>query len=155
MKYNSINEENYDVFYKLMDAYYKDGEDAETPQSEIDDFINYLYNLCVANKISGCIFEEDEPLGFVLWNKDIKDGLFSNLPGFGTILEIGVSRSYQKNGLGSKMVKYAEEEMRKTGLKSLYVCAYGPAEEFWKKCGYKDDGKIAENRLKIFVKNLL
>ncbi len=43
MIYKSINKDNFDVFHKLLDAYYKYGEDAETPQNEIDDFIKYLY----------------------------------------------------------------------------------------------------------------
>ena len=36
-------------------------------------------------------------------------------------------------------------------VSDFYVCAYGPAEDFWKKCGYEDVGEIASNGLKLLV----
>ena len=51
--------------------------------------------------------------------------------------------------MGRILAKYAEEAM---DCEKYYVCAYGPAESFWKKCSYRDTGEIASNGLKIFEK---
>lgn len=151
MKYIPIDETEYALFHELLNAYYRDGEDADTPQTEIDGFIQLLFDLCTRERISGCIAWEDAPMGFVLWNIDTPDGVFSNKPGYGTILEIGVSQAYRGRGIGGQLAAYAESQM---AVEEYYVCAYGPAERFWQKCGYHDSGEIAENGLKLFVKTV-
>ena len=149
MSLAAVNETDYAVFHKLLTAYYREGEDAETPQEQLNGFVQYLFDLCLAGKISGCIAYDPAPVGFVLWNIDSADGLFSNKPGYGTILEIGVSRSARNHGLGKLLVDHAESGM---SVPNYYVCAYGPAERFWEKCGYVDSGELAENGLKLMVK---
>lgn len=149
MKYVPIIKTDYALFHQLLNRYYREGEDAETPQEEIDSFIQYLFDLCVREKISGCIAYENVPVGFVLWNIDTPDGVFSNKPGYGTILEIGITHDHRGQGLGRQLAAYAESQMEVTGC---YVCAYGPAERFWEKCGYLDSGEIAQNGLKLYVK---
>lgn len=42
--------------------------------------------------------------------------------------------------------------MRRDGISSFYVSAYGPAEVFWEKCGYVKTEKMASNGLPIFIK---
>lgn len=140
------------LFHALLDAYYREGEDAETPPAEIDGFIQYLFDLCLQGQVRGSIAVAHEPVGFVLWNIDKPDSPFSNIPGYGTILEIGVEAKYRKAGIGRMLVSHAEEELRKAGVPALYVCAYGPAESFWLGCGYLDAGRIARNGLKILEK---
>lgn len=149
MKYIPMMETDYGLFHRLLNDYYRDGEDAETPQEELDSFIRYLYDLCTQAKISGCVAYEDGPVGFVLWNVDTADSPFSNKPGFGTILEIGILSDFRGRGLGKALAAYAETQMPVT---DHYVCAYGPAEHFWRKCGYLDSGEIARNGLKLFMK---
>ena len=147
MNYVQIANIQYPLFHKLMEAYYREGEDAETPQEEIDGFISFLYDLCLQGRIHGCVAWDGEPVGFALWNVDSPEGVFCQKPGFGTILEIGVSKGFRGNGFGSKLVKFALSQMT---VSEYYVCAYGPAEAFWKKCGFHDSGSIAENGLKIY-----
>lgn len=150
MKILSVTQDQYDVFHSLLTSYYRDGEDAQTPKEDLDAFIGLLFELCQKNSISGCIAYEQSAAGFVLWGIDTADFPFSNKPGFGTILEIGVIPSMRGTGLGKQLTEYAENAM---ACEKYYVCAYGPAEKFWQKCGYREIGEIAKNGLKIFEKS--
>ena len=154
MELTKITSAHCDDFFLLMNRYYREGEDADTPQAEMDDFINYLFGMCTDGTIAGCIAYTDRPVGFVLWNIDTADSPFSNWPGHGTILEIGVIPECRKISLGKVLAVHAETEMRKSGITSFYVCAYGPAVEFWKKCGYEKTDRIADNDLPIYAKDL-
>lgn len=152
MKLIPVCDAEYEVFHKLLNAYYRDGEDEQTPQAQLDAFICHLYDLCVSGGISGCIAMDHGPVGFVLWMIDSKESPFSQKPGYGTILEIGVFPDSRNVGLGRKLAEYAESKMQ---AQAYYVCAYGPAETFWKKCGYTDSGELAENGLKLMIKGEL
>lgn len=149
MEFLAITEDTRDAFCRLLTDYYRDGEDAQTPQAELDGFIGLLFDLCRKNTISGCIAYEREPVGFVLWGMDTAEFPFSNMPGYGTILEIGVIHAVRGTGLGRRLAELAENAM---ACERYYVCAYGPAERFWQSCGYRDRGGIAENGLKLLVK---
>ena len=149
MRILPITQDQYDVFHNQLTGYYRDGEDAQTPQEELDAFIRLLFDLCQKNVISGGIAYEQDPVGVVLWGMDTTDFPFSNKPGYGTILEIGMMPSMRGMGRGSLLVEYAE---RALACDKFYVCAYGPAEKFWQKCGYRDTREIGENGLKIFEK---
>lgn len=152
MKLVTISESHQTVFDQLLTGYYREGEDADTPQAELDDFISYLFGLCTDGTISGAIAFEDKPVGFVLWNIDTEGSPFSNLPGHGTMLEIGVVPEARRSGLGRTLAAHAEAEMSRQGVEKFYVCAYGPAIAFWEKLGYKKTDMIAENDLPIYAK---
>ena len=149
MEFADIQSIPYDAFHGLLNEYYREGEDAQTAQEEIDAFIQHLFDLCCAGKISGAACLGDKPLGFVLWNMDEEDSAFSQKPGFGTILEIGVREDARGAGIGRKLVDFAESRMNSD---RFYVCAYGPAQSFWSRCGYVHSGETAENGLPIMVK---
>ena len=149
MEFTDIQSISYDTFHGLLNEYYREGEDTQTPQEDIDAFIQHLYALCRSGKISGAVCMGDMPLGFVLWNIDEEDGAFSQKPGFGTILEIGVREVTRGAGIGRKLVALAESRMN---ADRFYVCAYGPAQAFWSRCGYVLSGETAENGLPIMVK---
>lgn len=140
---------DYAQFHHLLTEYYRDGADADTPQEAIDGVIRYLFDLYAQDDISGCIAWEGEPVGFALWQLDTPDSPFSQKPGWGTILEIGLTPKFRGRGYGSALVCHAENAVQ---AQNRYVCAYGPAEGFWKKCGYRDSGELATNGLKLFIK---
>lgn len=152
MTIRSITLADRDEFHRLLNAYYREGEDSDTQQAEIDQFIDLLFGMCIDGKIHGAIACEDAPAGFVLWAADTEDFDFSNWPGRGTILEIGVEPAFRRRGAGRQLAEYAENRLRENGIDSFYVCAYGPAVSFWQKCGYADSSRIAENGLKIYSK---
>jgi hypothetical protein len=41
------------------------------------------------------------------------------------------------------------------GADGLYICAYGPAQGFWIKCGYRDSKRIAKNGLAVLIKDIV
>ena len=151
--FSEITRNNYDSFVELLVEYYRDGEDSETDLDTIKGFIDQLFDLVERGKIAGRIVNRgDEFVGMCLWMNDTTEKDFSEMPGYGTILEIGVRKGYREGGFGTQIVKYAEQQMRRDGISSFYVSAYGPAEVFWEKCGYVKTEKMASNGLPIFIK---
>ena len=43
MDYIEICENDYNAFHQLLSTYYREGEDADTPQEEIDTFIRFMF----------------------------------------------------------------------------------------------------------------
>ena len=153
MAYLEIGDSHYDAFQELLNVYYREGEDENTPQAEIDAFICLLFEMVVHKKINGCFVKEGSScIGFALWAVDTADFPFSQLPGFGTILEIGIIPSRRGSGLGKELVWHIEEFFQNNNIKHCYVSAYGPAQRFWKGCGYAENGQKANNGLPIMVK---
>ena len=151
--FEPITKENHVSFEALMIAYYQEGEDADTPIETIKDFIDSLYQMIGSGSIDGAMVKHDGQYeGFCLWMKDDAHSDFSEIPGYGTILEIGVSPESRKKGMGIELVQYAEAQMKKAGAEHFYVSAYEPAESFWERCGYEKTERVAQNGLPVFVK---
>ena len=152
--FRKVKNEDYGEFHALMDAYYRGGEDKDTPQDVVDSFIRMLFDKAVGETIQGCLAIAEQPVGFALWMVDQEGADFSELPGYGTILEIGVTEAHRKSGIGAQLVAHCEADVRERGAKWAYVCAYGPAQEFWRKCGYVESGSTASNGLPILIKQI-
>ncbi len=138
------------VLRDLLLPYYREGEDADTPQAELEDFISYLLGLLEQKILRGVIaYLNGRPAGFVLYAPDDAAYPFSEMPGLGTIAEIGVLPKARHAGLGQQLVRYAENDLLSQGM---YVCAYPDAHAFWQKCGYRPTGETAGNGLPIWPK---
>ena len=155
MEYIEICKNDYNVFHELANAYYREGEDEKTPQDEIDAFIRLMFDKVVNNEINGFFAKEESGyIGFALWAIDTEDFAFSEIPGFGTILEIGLLPSRRASGIGKEFVSFIEKSLTSKNVKQCYVSAYGPAQEFWMRCGYVVNGKKANNGLPIMIKTI-
>ncbi len=155
IQFKAIERSNYRHFHNLMNDYYRDGEDKDTSQDIINDFINRLFIMIEQKSMEGCLVKSDRRfIGFVLWMIDSTNSDFSELPGYGTIAEIGLDSSYRGKGIGKKIVTYAETQMKVSGIKGLYVLVYNQAKPFWESCGYSDIHKNGANGLPIFIKEL-
>ena len=153
MEFRQITSGDDASFHDFMTAYYHEGEDKDTPQAEMDAFISCLFQMVYTGAIQGrLVFDHQDLAGVILWMKDTENGSFSSMPGYDTILEIGVSQAHRKKGIGKQRVIYAEQQMLLEHVLGYYVCAYGPAQRFWMECGYTDTGKTAVNGLPVFVK---
>lgn len=156
MEYIEICENDYSAFHELTNAYYREGEDADTQQEIIDSFIHLMFNKVINNELYGCFVKDDEKyIGFALWAVDSEDFEFSEMPGFCTILEIGLTPSYRSCGLGRNLVTYVESNLQKNKIAQCYVSAYGPAQKFWTSCGYTKNGLKASNGLPIMIKTIV
>ncbi len=155
IKYAAINGESRADLHEMMTEYYRDGEDHDTPQEEIDAFIGLLFEKVVSKAFDGRIAYMDGcPAGFVLWMMDEAGMDYSVIPGFGTILEIGARHGYRRMGLGKQMAELAQGVLLKNGATGLYVLACGKAQSFWKKCGFVESGRVAFNGLPVYVKDV-
>lgn len=155
MDYIDICEDDYSSFHQLANAYYRDGEDADTPQEVIDSFIRLMFDKVVSNEIHGCFARDGHAyIGFALWAVDREDFAFSHMPGYGTVLEIGLVPSRRGSGLGRNLVAHAENDLQNRNITQCYVCAYGPAQKFWASCGYTENGLHASNGLPIMIKTI-
>ena len=153
MKFQELRQADYPVFRELLTAYYRDGEDADTEQAVLDGFIESLFSMVMEQKIQGAFMVHDgEAVGFALWMIDSPDGMFSEIPGYGTILEIGVSPAYRGNGFGVQAVKHIENRMKQTCTEHFYVSVYPPADGFWTRCGYVPTEQTASNGLVLYTK---
>lgn len=155
MDFGILASGDYDVFHELLNAYFREGEDTDTPQEEVDTFIRLLFHMVQQEKINcRLITTAGVKIGFVLWAIDTEELDFSEIPGMGTILEIGIGKPYRRAGVGSKIVEYVEDELRHEGICQCYVSAYAPARKFWEHCGYLPNGAKAGNGLPILIKCL-
>lgn len=153
MQFENVCPEREAAFRTFMTAYYREAEDADTPQEVLAEFIEKLLDLLRTGDISGALLQAGETtLGAVLWMVDQAGGPFSVQPGWGTILEFGVNPAYRKQGLGRQAAAYAEDRMREAGVQNFYVSAYGPAQGFWTHLGYAVSGELAPNGLPVLVK---
>ena len=155
MEYVKIDEHDYSEFHRLANSYYREGEDENTPQEVIDSFVRLMFDKVINNEVCGCfVTHEQEYIGFALWAIDTEGFSFSEMPGFGTILEIGLIPSHRSAGLGKSLVTYIENSLQKNHMTKCYVSAYEPAQQFWASCGYAENGAKASNGLPIMVKSI-
>lgn len=151
--FTGIAEADRAAFFRLLEAYYREGEDADTPQEELEGFIGLLFSMLISKKIEGCfLMENGREAGFALFAPDTEDFDFSELPGCGTVLEIGIEKPFRNKGFGAALVNYAEDRLREMGAARFYVSAYGPARAFWARMGYKETGSAASNGLPLMIK---
>ena len=155
MEYVTIGANDYSEFHELANSYYREGEDENTSQEVIDSFARMMFDKVVNNEIFGSFVKEEQKyIGFALWAIDTEDFAFCRMPGFGTILEIGLIPSYRSSGLGKNLVAYIENCLQKNKIAQCYVSAYGPAQKFWASCGYAENGKVASKGLPVMVKSI-
>ena len=155
MEYIKISINDYEIFHNLLNCYYREGEDENTPQEIIDSFVKSIFEKVAEGEYEGYFAKENnEVIGFSLWTFDDENFEYSEIKGFGTIMEIGFVKSYRGKGFGKAFTLFIESEMRKKNINKAYVSAFGPAFKFWQSCGYKENGKMASNGLPIMVKNL-
>lgn len=155
MDYIEIARSDYAAFHHLATDYYREGEDANTPQEELDTFIRVLFDKLCSREIHGCFAKiRKDCIGFALWALDTPDFAFSEIPGCGTILEIGLLPAFRSSGHGKALVSFIEDWFCKKNVMQCYVSAYGPAQAFWSRCGYVKNGNTAKNGLPIMAKSL-
>ncbi|MBP5762748.1 MAG: GNAT family N-acetyltransferase [Lachnospiraceae bacterium] len=155
MTFTEISTNDYPLFHDLLNDYYREGEDEGTEQEVIDSFIKLLFDKVTGREIDGCIVKENgEALGFALWAVDREGFDFSEIPGYGTVLEIGIVKQYRNRRYGVKLMSHIEDKLFEKGITDCYVSAYGPAQEFWSRCGFEDSGRTAGNGLPIMIKSI-
>ena len=69
--------------------------------------------------------------------------------------EIYTDKALRGHGIGKAMVAKAEEELKKHGIKGIYLTDIADNGSFWKRLNYTDTGKIEPNEGgRIYEKHL-
>ncbi|MFR5889948.1 MAG: hypothetical protein ACLUFM_03090 [Lachnospiraceae bacterium] len=131
MKTVPVTKEQFPVFHRLLTDYYRDGEDAQTPQEELDGFIEMLFELRTKGAVSGCIAYEKDALGFIIYGLDTKDFVFKQAR-----LRRSGSGSFHPRAAAA-WASARKIRRRGDGLRKYYVCAYDRG-ELLEKCSYRD-----------------
>ncbi|MGN0805378.1 MAG: GNAT family N-acetyltransferase [Candidatus Coproplasma sp.] len=153
MPIRNIREGDFEGLRKLFLDYYEE-LDCEDDADEL--YEEYLIPDLKADLLSVAVWEEYGKLrAFIIYQIDdiINDWNFKE--GFGDLREIYVIPSYRKKGIGKSLINYAENALKASGVKNLYVLPTEESEPFFIKCGYADLGDYCpEIDNKVFEKNL-
>lgn len=151
-----LSGDTYADFSRMMKAYYQETIPQELPADVIDGYIQNLYRLVLTNDLRGGIAADGEVLGFALWEVDASGAVYSELPGYGTILELGIQPEYRGRGYGRQLTEYVQGRLLEEDVIGFYVCADETSREFWEKCGYRNvGGRTASNGLPMLLRGIV
>ncbi|MFI3241407.1 MAG: GNAT family N-acetyltransferase [Alphaproteobacteria bacterium] len=68
------------------------------------------------------------------------------------MLQVAVDNKYQGEGLGKKIISFAENKARDAGYKHIFMNAMLSVVDFYEKLGYKKDGDVFEDKGITFLK---
>ena len=109
-KYKNIIKEIYlDAYQNVNPEYY------EHTEEDIESYFNWLINKAPDGFILA--FINKTPIGFLVIDLDWWDKKLNEV--MGEIHEICIKKKYQKFGIGTKLVKFAEKLAKQRGLKYL------------------------------------
>lgn len=149
MKIQPLTNQTLKKFEELFCDYYNEMQCDENMPHLFDEFILADWK---AELISVALAVEGEPVGFVIYQIDGIENDWCIHEGWGDIRELYVMPSLRKKGLGTQLLKFAEEELK--GL-PLFVLPDESCEAFFEKNGFSDSGeKESETECKIFVKGI-
>lgn len=141
------------AFKQLFCDYFAELDCEEDPLPLFDDCL--LPDLR-ANLFSVAVCKEGgAPVGFIIYQIDdiLNDWNFKE--GFGDVRELYVAPAFRRRGLGSALLTFAENELKKGGATEIYTLPVEECESFFAKRGYFDGGEYcpdADN--KVFSKKL-
>lgn len=148
----TIGPENRLFLKNLMLDYYR-VSDPDESDAMLEAYADTLLELLDAEVLDCRLALEDStPIGFTIFTKDRKGTDFTELPGYGTIMELFVLPEYRHKGIGTHMVEEAEALLRQKNILGCYICAHESSAPFWAKLGYADSGEKGTNDLPLWIK---
>ena len=102
------------------------------------------------------IKQNNETLGFIIYQIDKEESDWKERIGSGFIREFYIKPDFRKQKLGSKLLKSAEDNLKKLGAKEVYLTSQEKdyVKKFYEKNGYKTDHTRAQNGKEYFEKQL-
>jgi ribosomal protein S18 acetylase RimI-like enzyme len=113
------------------------------PTGSFDENFEYFKEYFDGKTTYICVID-GEYKGFVSFHlvRDEMPGYAEGYEGWGHMSEIYVDRQLRRHGLGEMMVNKAEEELKKHGIKGIYLTDIANNGFFWKKLNYIDTDRI-------------
>ena len=102
------------------------------------------------------IKQNEEILGFIIYQIDKEECDWKERLGSGFIREFYIKPNFRKLGLGSKLLKNAEDKLKELGAKEIYLTSQEKdnVKQFYKKNGYVTQHNRANNGQEYFEKKL-
>ena len=97
------------------------------------------------------VVEDDEAIGFSIYQIDGEESDWCEKPGWGFIMEFYIAKKHRGKGIGRRLAESTERKLRDMGAESLYLTTR-EAGPFWSACGYVSTGERLENGTFVFAK---
>lgn len=128
-------------------AYFKDDLDddlsEEIIRGKICDFILRQESRKI---VSICVPELDgRMIGFGIYQIDKPESDWCKHEGWGFIREFYIVKKMRRQGYGSKLAAFIENELYRAGAERLYLTSDKGAVCFWEACGYRLCGEAGQN----------
>lgn len=153
MNVRPITESDYSAFEKLFCDYFAELDCEEDP---LPLFCDWLLPDLKAGLFDVSVAEvEGSVVGFVIFQIDdlLNDWNFKE--GFGDVRELYVAPAFRRRGLGTALLKLAENSLAASGATEIYTLPVEECESFFSSRGFADSGEYcADADNKVFVKNI-
>ena len=101
--------------------------------------------------------KNDKIIGFIIYQIDSEKSDWNERSGHGFIREFYVNNQHRKQGVGTKLIQSAENNLKKMGAKNIYLTSSSEyyVEDFYYGKGYKNEQKTSpKNHNTYFSKEL-
>ena len=110
--------------------------------------LNYVQNHIIHLALA---VEEENLIGFSIYQIDTAESDWCKRPGWGFIREFYIRRPYRGRGNGKQLASYTEQHLRNMGASQLYLTSDN-AIGFWANCGWCNTHEQCSNDLEILTK---
>lgn len=148
-----LEEQDFAAFGEAFAEYYAELDCEDDPVHLVDEYI--LPDFKAGLLHIAAAFDGAYMAGFAVYQTDdvINDWNFKE--GCGTVREEYVVPNFRRQGVGSALLSFCEERLKKEGAKSLYVLPTEESERFFVGRGYADEGGYcAELDSKVLEKGI-
>lgn len=139
-------------FSNLLAEYFRELDDT-LPESVVRGAIETLIlDEWSRNILHIAVAVDGAPMGFSIYQIDTPDSDWCKRPGWGCIREFYIRPQDRRQGCGTQLAAYCEQNLYKLGAAQLYLTA-DDAISFWTHCGYRPSGETGSNDLEILTKD--
>ena len=142
MTVRPIADSDYPAFRSLFIDYYNELDCEDDPECTFDEFLlpdleNEEFSVAVAE-------ENGALVGFVIYQIDELIGGWHFKEGWGDVREIFVAFDYRGRGIGSQLMRYAEDSLSREGAEGVYLLPVDECESYFLNRGYSDCGEVCK-----------
>ena len=153
MTVRPIEKRDYTAFRSMFTDYFNELDCEDDPECTFDE---YLLPDFESGGFSVAVAEENGAvIGFVIYQIDELIGEWNFKEGWGDVREMFVAFEHRGRGIGSALLKYAEDALLNEGADGVYLLPVEEYEEYFLHRGYEDCGEVCKAlTAKVFQKKL-
>ena len=154
-----LNKDEYEEFSQMFGDYF--WFDCEIKHDRILIKENVVNKQILPSYEKGIIFidmlkDENKNIGFIMYQVDSDESDWNERLGFGFIREFFVLKEYRRLGLGSLLLKNAENKLKKLGVQHFYLTSSKKdyVKDFYRVNGYEGENVFTKNGNEYFSKTI-